>query len=177
MAGSTKPKSPIRARGEDLREWCARTWPAIYRHIYRLVQNREEAEDLTQETCFRVVRKGFPDAEPPHMGYMIAVATNLVRDYWRRQRVRGILSPLEEAAIEMAAMGDNGLAGVVRELLPRLPDEYRQVLDLRITQGYSRAETAERMGKSEDAVRGLQYWALLALKGLVHEHLKEVREI
>jgi RNA polymerase sigma-70 factor (ECF subfamily) len=177
LAGSTKPRSPTGARGEDLREWCARTWPAVYKFIYRLVQNREEAEDLTQETYFRAVRKGFPQDEPPHMGYMIAVATNLVRDYWRRQRVRGVLSPLEEAALDMAAQGDDGLAGIVRGLLTELPEEYRQVLDLRIAQGYSRTETAEKMGKSAGAVRGLQYRALLALRELVKQRLREVREI
>ena len=37
-----------------LEEWCDRTRPKVYRYIYGLVQDRERAEDLTQETYARV---------------------------------------------------------------------------------------------------------------------------
>ena len=50
----------------------------------------------------------------------------------------------------------------------QLPAQYRQVLELRIIDGYSRKETAERMERSEDAIRGLQYRALQALRDLFH---------
>lgn len=79
----------MRSTSEDVRAWCDRTWPAVYRHIYRLVQNREEAEDLTQDTYTRVVKRGFSNDGPPHLGYLIAAATNAVRDSWRRSRRSG----------------------------------------------------------------------------------------
>lgn len=164
----------MRATNEDLRAWCENTWPTVYRHIYRLVQNKEEAEDLTQEAYLRVVRKGFPKGGPPHLGYMIAVAVNLVRDSWRRKAARGVLSPLEEAALEVAARTDEAYESSVQDALSRLPEEYREVIDLRIVQGYSRAETAEKLCKSEDAVRGLQYRALQALREVLNDHLEGV---
>ena len=37
-------------------EWCDRTRPKVYRYIYGLIQDRERAEDLTQETYARVLR-------------------------------------------------------------------------------------------------------------------------
>lgn len=159
------PNTPLRA-------WCEKTWPAVYRHIYRLVQNREEAEDLTQETYLRVVSKGFSETEPPHMGYLRAAATNLVRDSWRRKRTSGALSPLEEAALVAASDGDDALSSGVGEIMDGLPAEYREVLELRIVRGYSRAETALKMGRSEDSVRGLQYRALCALREALLEQKK-----
>jgi RNA polymerase sigma-70 factor (ECF subfamily) len=165
----------MRATNKDLRAWCENTWPTVYRHIYRLVQNKEEAEDLTQETYLRAVKKGFSKDEPPHLGYLMAVAVNLVRDSWRQKRARGVLSPLEEAALEVAARTDEAYESSVRDALARLPDEYREVIDLRIVQGYSRAETAQRLGKTEDAVRGLQYRALQALREVMKDHLEGVQ--
>lgn len=52
--------------------------------------------------------------------------------------------------------------------MSQLPEQYRQVLELRIVEGYSRQEVAERMGRSEDAIRGLQYRALQTLRDLIH---------
>lgn len=157
--------------------WCEETWPAVYKYIYRLVQNREEAEDLTQETYLRAVRRGFSKDDPPHLGFLVAVAVNLVRDSWRRKKVRGVLAPLEEAAIQAASQDEESSTEGARELLSRLPGEYRMVLDLRIVQGYSREETARKMGKTADAVRGLQYRALAALRELMNGHPEEVRRI
>ncbi|ADU52036.1 RNA polymerase, sigma-24 subunit, ECF subfamily [Thermaerobacter marianensis DSM 12885] len=47
------------ASGEDaVRQWYDATWPWLYRFVYARVQNREEAEDVTQETVLRVLRGG-----------------------------------------------------------------------------------------------------------------------
>lgn len=180
MMRKSGPGNPAATPGSkvdnDVRAWCEKTWPAVYRYVYRLVQNREEAEDLTQETYLRTVRKGFPQGNPPSMGYLATVALNLVRDSWRRKSVRVNTSPLEKAALNVATAEEDAPSGDIIELLSCLPDEYREVLDLRIIQGYSRAETATRMGKTEGAVRGLQYRALVALRKLMDENLKEVEE-
>ncbi|WP_243450462.1 sigma factor-like helix-turn-helix DNA-binding protein [Desulfosporosinus sp. Sb-LF] len=49
----------------------------------------------------------------------------------------------------------------------QLLEQYRQVLKLRIVEGYSRKETAEIMSRGEDSIRGLQYRALQALRELI----------
>ena len=36
-----------------VQRWCDQTWPRLYRFIYNRVQNRQEAEDFTQETYAR----------------------------------------------------------------------------------------------------------------------------
>lgn len=159
---------------EKLQKWCQKTWPKLYNYLYYRVQNREEAEDLTQEIYARALTKFTFTQELPTLGYLKTIALNLVRDRWRRQKVQGVQVDLEDRFLscqsqEEAAINKN----FVRELLNQLPEEQRKVLELRIIQGYSRAETAQRLGKSEDAVRGLQYRAVKALGDLMGS-LKEV---
>lgn len=159
---------PTDPREKVLRLWCERTWPDLYRYIYHRVQNREEAEDTTQETYARALaRFSFP-GDPPDLRYLKTVALNLIRDNWRRRKTRGIQVALEHTLLlresdEEAAVN----RALVRELMEQLSEEHRTVLELRIVAGYSRAETARRMGRSEDAVRGLQYRAVQALRSLM----------
>lgn len=145
-----------------------RHWGAIYRFVYGRVQNREEAEDLTQEVCARVLgRRGTAE---PTLAYLRAAALNLIRDRWRRRRSTGTLSPLEEAWLVADDDADPSRRHLDRlwltGLLERLPRDQRLVVELRVIQGLSRAETAARMGRSEASIRGLQYRAIQALRAM-----------
>ncbi len=148
----------------------------MYRYIYGLVQDRERAEDLTQETYARVFRASPSEARSE--GYLRAVALNLVRDEWRRDKARGVPVPLEPFEDLLESKTDDPyitlLADHVRELMERLPEEQRQVLEFRIILGLSRGETAAKMGKTEAAVRGLQYRALQSMRQLLSHIPKEV---
>jgi len=155
--------------------WYREMWLQLYRFAYARVQNREEAEDLAQETCARVL--GSPStatAGPPTREFLFTTALNLIRDRWRRSRVRGITVTLDEAILLHASEHDEAVQRAwIQELLAKLPPDYREVFELRIVRGYSRAETATRMGKSEAAVRNLQYRAVQTMRDLMRDHLKE----
>lgn len=159
-------------------------WPLLYRFIYRRVQNREEAQDLTQEALARswarLHREGHPASILP---YVQSVALNLIRDRWRRRARRMEITTAEEVLLQnppgtASAWGDETDHETtriwLRQLLAELPPDYRTVLELRIIQGYSRQETARKMGRSVDAVRGMQYRALQAMRELVEKKAPEV---
>ena len=57
----------------------------------------------------------------------------------------------------------------VADVLTRLPENYQQVLLLRLFEGLPAEEVAQRMGTSAGAVRMLQMRALEALRGLVNQ--------
>lgn len=40
---------------DAIEEICSLTWKTVYRFIYFKVQNRQEAEDITQETYVRTL--------------------------------------------------------------------------------------------------------------------------
>src|SRR5690606_7333462 len=145
---------------------------------------REEAQDLTQEAYLRCLAAR-DDAKtfPPGWAFMQTVALNLIRDRGRRQRTHGTLTPLEDRILRgdlpSSLVDDNPLNTEtdriwLQELLAKLPRDYRTVLELRLIKGYSRKETAQQMGRSESAVRGLQYRALQLLRAMIKEHLLEV---
>lgn len=168
-AGAAAPASGRQAIG-SLQEWCERTWPDLYQFIYRRVQNRQEAEDLTQESYLRALGHHGTDDAPPSPSYLRTIALNLIRDRWRRQRVRGVPVPLEEALL-LRDEGDALDGALVRRALDGLPEDHRTVLWLRIVEGRSRAETARRMGRTADAVRGLQYRAVQAMRQRLREEV------
>jgi len=55
-------------------------------------------------------------------------------------------------------------AEALRRALERLPDDYRQVVTLRYQEGRPFAEIAERMQRSENAVRKLWFRAIERLQ-------------
>lgn len=73
---------------------CLKMWEPLYRYIYYKVQNREEAEDITQETFVRTFtyckkKKLGLDKWP---GFLRTVALNILRDRWRQKKRRGYRS-------------------------------------------------------------------------------------
>lgn len=155
-------------------DWYRSTWLQVYRFAYARVQNREEAEDLTQETYTKLLGRG--QSGPPSPQLLFTTTLNLIRDRWRRRQSRGTTLSLEEALLTASGPEEETLSrALVGSLMDRLPPEYRTVLDLHIVQGYSRVETARRMGKTEPAVRGLLYRALKSLRELMRQQLEEER--
>ena len=150
---------------QNLETWYQQTVAKLYSFAYALLQNREEAEDITQETYFRCLKKG--SKEVPPYPYLKQVARNLIYDryrHWKRTT-----SQIEDHSLaeDASATEENWITrSLVQELMNQLPEQYRQVLELRIIEGYSRKETAQRMERSEDAIRGLQFRALQALRDL-----------
>ena len=167
----------LKSTGQESRHGQA--WLQLYRYVYARVRNREEAEDLTQEAYSRALAGGRTEearqaGEPPSPWYLQTVALNLIRDRWRRHRARGVEVPLEETLLQRPDDTEGTVFRTwVRGLMAQLPEEQRTVLELRLVAGHSRAETAHRMGKSEDAVRGLQYRAVQTMRRLMLRQSEE----
>jgi RNA polymerase sigma-70 factor (ECF subfamily) len=158
---------------QAIEQLCLATWEPLYRFVYFKVQNREETEDITQETYLKTLtywrdHPGFPDNI---LGFMKTIALNIIRDRWRQKKRRGIpvsfleINPGETAAADQ----QNAIAQrlLVESALAKLSEDHRIILDLRIVKGYSAAETAKQVGKTEAAVRTAQHRALQALAALL----------
>ena len=61
---------------------------------------------------------------------------------------------------------------VLREAMARLPAEQHECIVLRFLNGYSIAETAKSLGRSEGAVKQLQLRAIRNLAKLLPEDLR-----
>jgi RNA polymerase sigma-70 factor (ECF subfamily) len=169
-------KDLIKAKAGDPRaieDFCLDTWETTYRFVYYKVQNREEAEDITQETYVKFLSSLNQQSTPIDNigGYLKVVALNVIRDKWRRNKRRGTLVNIED--INPSKMASQDCQDTiterlqVEEALAQLKEEQRTILELRIIKGYSVADTAKLIGKSEGAVRTIQHRALRVLSKIL----------
>lgn len=177
------PKEKTVERGvenelKSLEEVCSSTWEPLYRFIYYKVQNREEAEEITQETYVKALsRFGKTNVKPDnYLGFLKTVSLNILRDRWRRRKRRGVHMNLEKITLEELALGPEesyARREIIENALKKLSEEQRKVIELRIIKGYSVVEAGKIMNKKDGTIRVLQYRALKALTKI----LKGMEEI
>lgn len=97
---------------ESIEKLCSATWEPLYQFVYYKVQNREEAEDVTQEAYVKAlsyIQKNNINEEL-HIGFLKVVALNIIRDKWRKTKRQGtkldfeLLNPKELAVEDPANM-------------------------------------------------------------------------
>ena len=163
-------QSHLRGRAE-IEQVCRNEWRPIYDLIYRTVQNRAEAQDLTQEVFLRAVRsiERYEERGDAMHGLLVTVALNLLRDRWRRRRPAAAnvddlpFLATRDPGPEQLALDDLDDAAI-QVALKRLPDEQQRVIRLRVIEGRSSQEVAELLGRNAAAVRQIQRRALLELR-------------
>lgn len=149
----------------------------VYRFVlYRVSGDVALAEDLTSEVFVRALRKikGFTWQGRDVGAWFLTIARNLVLDHFKSGRFRlevvgaepaentrdGVIDP-EDAALARVSQGD------LYRAIQQLGNEQQEVIYWRFLQGYSVAETAVAMDKTEGAIKALQYRAVKALYKLV----------
>ena len=147
---------------------------AVFRYVYYRVGDREVAEDLVGDVFVRAL-EGLPayqDTGTPFEAWLYRIAHARVVDYYRRQKVRraarldeSLASGEETDLSHLAAQRDD--VRRVWDALRHLTDDQQQVISLRFIAGYSTAEVASVMDKTEGAIRALQHRALASLRRLL----------
>jgi RNA polymerase sigma-70 factor (ECF subfamily) len=131
----------------DLFEWhVLRHLDAAHNLAWWFLKNRQDAEDVVQESVMKAFRsfdemKG-PDAKP---WLMQIVRNGCLRFLDRRNRMK--LVPFEECDDPVASFEGASLRALearqVQDALMELPELYREVLVLRELEGMNYAEIAE----------------------------------
>lgn len=154
---------------QDAGTWVPPSWDAIvrehsarvYRLAYRLTGNRQDAEDLTQETFVRVFRSLSSYTPGTFEGWLHRITTNLFLDQVRRkQRIRmeamgdddGHYPARSEAQPERGFEHAN-LDHDVQRALDALSPEYRAAVVLCDIEGLSYEEIAVTLGIKLGTVR------------------------
>ncbi len=149
----------------------------IFGYLYRMVGDREWAEDLTQEAFIRA-HQHLSHLGPPYdfKSWLYRIAGNLALDGLRRYRREVPLPDWDSGApepVDTRPVADPEqqarqaeLRAAVWRTLHRLPDAYRQALLLRELEGLSYQEMASIMGISLDNVRVVLHRARLAFRDL-----------
>ena len=149
-----------RARGGDpdaLRFLYLRYADNVYGYVCSIVRDEHEAEDVTQQIFAKLLTTldRYEPRQVPFSAWILRVAHNAAIDHLRARRP----VPVEDLRPLHAADDTTGRERFadLRLALAALPDEQRDVIVLRFLIGLTPGEVAERMGRSEDAVHGLQH--------------------
>ena len=135
---------------------------------YRILQDREEADEAVQETMLRVYRGlGTFNGRYQLQAWVARIATNVSLDMVRarsRRPQRDPLTPdITENARLTAALTDDTSEAVervldqeeIRSILSEIPDHHREALVLREFEGRSHEEIGEALGVSPQQAKAL----------------------
>ncbi len=155
---------------DEFRLFYDRNSRPLWAYITRISGNRQAADDLLQETFYRFLRANVTlesDAHRRH--YLFRIATNLVRDGFRRSRTRPAI--VEHDVELLASHGDHGAEGDQRTDLNRamaqLKPRERAMLWLAYAQGSSHREIADVVGVQAASVKPLLFRARRKLADLL----------
>lgn len=180
MPGTTRPDTitdpalVAAYRGGDERaaaELVRRHAPALGRFLYGLGADREDIEDLVQETLFRAFRRVDSwRGAASFRSWLLTIGSNLLRDQVRKRK--GRLVPIDDRDIADDSDPHADLAALeaedrVREGLALLPRLQREVFLLRAQEGSDYEEIAAALGTTPGAARVHYHHAVKRLKELV----------
>ncbi len=153
----------------------------VYAFLFRLTRNRNEAEDLSQETFYQAFT-GFHrfKGECDPYTWLVAIAKHVFYQYLRKKKrsletadlslvidsyTANLPTPLESAE-------KKEVEEAVRALIRKLPDKYKDVILLRIYAQLPFSQVASILNISENSAKVLYYRAKkMLMEELQHEFI------
>ena len=143
---------------------------AVFTYLYYRLGDQSAAEDLAAEVFVRMVSKisHYRQQGRPLLAWLYTIARNLLADHYRQTGQVEFLPLDEKLTAEtgnpVAEIDQKLTAELIEQSLHHLTEPQRQVIIGRFVEGRSIAEMATILGKTEGAVKVLQYRALGALQ-------------
>ena len=143
----------------------------IYKYCYYKMENKQIAEDITQETFLKYFAQNIKIEQSRQMAYLYTIAKNLCMDHFRKRKG-------EENREEWKGDKDWRTEDfskdlekkfVLRQAMRSLEEKQQEVLFLRYVNEVTVKETALFMGISRFAVYRLEKAALLALQQILRK--------
>ena len=155
----------------------------IYNYIYFRVPDVSQAEDLTSEVFIKVLESidSFTFRGFPFSSWLYRIARNMMVDYFRSHQ-EPVDLPLEEGVLpaerDTSDVFDRELTQQqLAQALSNLTEDQQQVIILRFVDGLSNTDMAQVLGKSEGAIKSLQYRALSSLSRFLEEFFLERNQV
>lgn len=145
----------------------------LWAYLARVSADPALADDLMQESYVRFLSAARPprmeDGEVASRRYLFRIATNLLRDHWRRPHSTSIDEiPEELFAISSDSTHSDSLA-MLTPAMARMKPRERQLLWLAHAEGYSHHEIAEVTGLASASIRLLLFRARRKIARLLRE--------
>ena len=138
----------------------------IYAFIVRRVRDRDKAEDLTSEVFHKALvgLKSYEWTGAPFAAWLFRIAANTIYDQIKRsaREPKNVEDPPEPSGGPEQEEAES--RGRLFRLVEKLPAEQRRVVFGRFVEQRSIREIAQQLGRSEGAVKQLQFRALEKLR-------------
>ena len=168
--GSRSVEPPMDS--ETFSEFYRRSAPALRGYLARVSGNVALAEDLMQESYLRFLcMPKLEGGEVHYRRYLYRIATNLLRDHWRR----ATMSSVDDVSERFLA-GEDRLSRVDSQVLldpamAQMRPRDRQLLWLAYAEGYSHREIAEITGLGATSIRLLLFRARRKIARLLRQQI------
>ena len=148
----------------------AANYPKLAGWVRRLVDDDETAHEIASEAFVRLLSKWTSPAKFDNpQSYLYMIATNLVRDHWRKlERERRAMRTVGSTA-EAEPFSDPAQDVDVRELLQGLPARLRDPFLLHYYAGFGIKEIAVLLKRPEGTIKADLYHARARLKEALGE--------
>jgi len=155
----------------------------IFLQIYSKVQDQDVADDLFQETFIKIIkslRRSNYEEKGKFLPWAMRVANNTALDYFRKEvRKKEVRSTGEYTVFDTYGESDRPIEADwieaqigedLKKLIAYLPEEQRQVVELRMFCAYSFKEIAEETGVSINTALGRMRYAIGNIQKLMLQH-------
>ena len=155
----------------------------LYNFIYSKVLNKDNAEDLFQETFIKVIKtlkRGVYNEEGKFLPWIMRIAHNLVIDFFRKnkrfpsfdknekydifQMIKDENPSIEKHLIDKQILKD------LKKIIVKLPQDQKEVLNMRLYKEMSFKEISETTGVSINTALGRMRYAIINLRKLIIEN-------
>lgn len=161
---------------------------SIHSYIFYIVRNHDLTEDIFQETFLKVImtiKQGRYTDNGRFKAWITRIAHNLIIDNFRQERNENAISNDE---VEVDLLNDMKLCDSnvedrmvqeqvysdVKKLVKHLPDNQREVLEMRYYQDMSFKEIADITGVSINTALGRMRYAILNMRRMADENNMEL---
>ncbi len=165
-----------------LKSLISRHQKRVYSYILHSVKNKELAEDIFQDTFIKVIntlKSGAYKEEGKFVQWVMRIANNLKIDYYRKMQRMPIFDTNQDydifdflnetsPSVEQKIITDQ-INNDIKDLIQYLPEEQRQVLQMRIYEDISFKEIADLTKVSINTALGRMRYALINLRKLIKE--------
>lgn len=175
LAGETEPLACLPMDSEQFAAFYERSARALWAYLARVSRDPALADDLTQESYVRFLcAAAHPeDGEVAARRYLFRIATNLLRNHWRRPQSSSLDDIPEEFFAAKCGSAQSDSQAMLGPAMAQLRPRDRQLLWLAYAEGYNHREIAEVTGLASASIRLLLFRARRKAARLLRQPARE----
>ena len=159
-------KNDTRAVSKLYREYL----PLVYGYTVQRVGSRQDAEDITSQVFLIMVQSlSTYEGRSSFKNWLFGIVKTLLKEYWRKEYPRKSEIALEKVIHSLGAWDSEPSRPddvyekqriKMMQIINRLDEKYRLVVQCRIVERMSVRETAQKLNLSTSNVKVIQYRAI-----------------